>query len=335
MYSFDDGGGRSLTLRPRARRRSAAPTSSTACTSCRRRSSSTTSSFFRAERPQAGRYRQFWQVGAEALGSDDPALDAELIVLLAKLLARSACARACACASRASAAPRPRAEYREELRLPARARGPSSRRGARADRAQPTARVRLRDPGTRAVMASAPRLLDRSPPRTPSTSPRCEALLDAPASPTRSTDARPRPRLLHAHRVRVHQRRARRPVGRRRRRALRRPVELLGGPPTPGIGWAAGDRADPARVRRAPAPHRRPISYIAHGSRTRAPTPSSSRSTRARPACAQLELAGRSLKGQLKHADRLGARYVAIVLEPDSARCARWTGEQPSAAWRA
>src|SRR5689334_6756178 len=38
-------------------------------------------SFFRYERPQAGRYRHFSQVGAEALGVDDPALDAELITL--------------------------------------------------------------------------------------------------------------------------------------------------------------------------------------------------------------------------------------------------------------
>jgi len=44
------------------------------------------SSFFRHERAQAGRYRQFWQVGAEALGSEDPALDAESIVLLSELL---------------------------------------------------------------------------------------------------------------------------------------------------------------------------------------------------------------------------------------------------------
>ncbi|MBV9292880.1 MAG: histidine--tRNA ligase, partial [Frankiales bacterium] len=38
-------------------------------------------SFFRYERPQAGRYRHFSQVGAEALGVDDPALDAELVAL--------------------------------------------------------------------------------------------------------------------------------------------------------------------------------------------------------------------------------------------------------------
>ncbi|WP_037570821.1 histidine--tRNA ligase [Phaeacidiphilus oryzae] len=38
---------------------------------------------YRYERPQAGRYRQFWQVGAEAVGAEDPALDAELITLAA------------------------------------------------------------------------------------------------------------------------------------------------------------------------------------------------------------------------------------------------------------
>lgn len=37
--------------------------------------------FYRYERPQKGRYRQFSQVGAEALGAEDPALDAELIIL--------------------------------------------------------------------------------------------------------------------------------------------------------------------------------------------------------------------------------------------------------------
>ncbi len=40
-------------------------------------------SYYRYERPQAGRYRHFSQVGAEALGAEDPALDAELIILAA------------------------------------------------------------------------------------------------------------------------------------------------------------------------------------------------------------------------------------------------------------
>jgi histidyl-tRNA synthetase len=87
MFTFEDAGGRSLTLRPEG----TAPV-------CRayvehgmhkRRQPVKLwylSSFFRHERAQAGRYRQFWQVGAEALGSEEPAVDAEAIVLLATLL---------------------------------------------------------------------------------------------------------------------------------------------------------------------------------------------------------------------------------------------------------
>lgn len=41
---------------------------------------------FRAERPQRGRYREFWQIGAEALGIRDPLLDAEMIEMAVKLL---------------------------------------------------------------------------------------------------------------------------------------------------------------------------------------------------------------------------------------------------------
>ena len=126
--------------------------------------------------------------------------------------------------------------------LPARARGPScSEEVARADRPQPAARVRRRHPGTRAVMKDAPLLLDhltrrgrralRRGARAPGR--RGDLLRDRP-------DARARHRLLHAHALRVHLRRAGRPVRRRRRRALRRPGEELGLAPTPGIGWAAG-----------------------------------------------------------------------------------------------
>ena len=43
---------------------------------------------FRRERPQKGRYRQFYQIGAEVLGSDHPAIDAEVLEMLVLLLAR-------------------------------------------------------------------------------------------------------------------------------------------------------------------------------------------------------------------------------------------------------
>jgi histidyl-tRNA synthetase len=46
----------------------------------------TSGPFFRHERPQAGRFRQFHQVDAESIGSGSPLVDAELIILLSDLL---------------------------------------------------------------------------------------------------------------------------------------------------------------------------------------------------------------------------------------------------------
>jgi histidyl-tRNA synthetase len=82
MYTFQDRGGRSITLRPEGTvgalraviehglDRGALPVKLFY-----------SGAFFRAERPQAGRYRQFYSVGVEAIGSDDPALDAEIIAM--------------------------------------------------------------------------------------------------------------------------------------------------------------------------------------------------------------------------------------------------------------
>ena len=87
MYSFEDGAGRSLTLRPEG----TAPVCRAYIEHGMHKLAQPVkfwylSSFFRAEAPQRGRYRQFWQVGAEAIGSAEPETDAELIVLMAELL---------------------------------------------------------------------------------------------------------------------------------------------------------------------------------------------------------------------------------------------------------
>jgi len=83
MYSFEDRGGRELTLRPEG-------TASTVRSYVEHKMFGLPSQpvklyymgpMFRYERPQAGRYRQFVQFGVEALGSNDPAIDAEVISL--------------------------------------------------------------------------------------------------------------------------------------------------------------------------------------------------------------------------------------------------------------
>lgn len=87
MYSFTDQGGRSLTLRPEGTaqvarayvqhglHREPQPVKTWMA-----------APMFRYARPQKGRNREFWQISVEALGSPDPAIDAELITIQAQLL---------------------------------------------------------------------------------------------------------------------------------------------------------------------------------------------------------------------------------------------------------
>jgi len=82
MYTFEDRGGRSITLRPEG---TAGVLRAVIEQNLDRGQLPVkvwySGQFFRAERPQAGRYRQFYQVGIEAIGIDDPALDAEVIAI--------------------------------------------------------------------------------------------------------------------------------------------------------------------------------------------------------------------------------------------------------------
>jgi histidyl-tRNA synthetase len=82
MYTFSDRGERSLTLRPEG---TAGVVRAVLEHNLHRGQLPVkvwyAGPFFRAERPQAGRYRQFSQVGIEAIGSDDPAVDAEVITI--------------------------------------------------------------------------------------------------------------------------------------------------------------------------------------------------------------------------------------------------------------
>ena len=82
MYAFEDRGGRQIALRPEG---TAGVVRSVIEHSLDRGPLPVklwyAGPFFRAERPQHGRYRQLQQVGVEAIGSEDPALDAEVVAL--------------------------------------------------------------------------------------------------------------------------------------------------------------------------------------------------------------------------------------------------------------
>ncbi len=90
MYTFEDRDGSSLTLRPEA-------TASVMRAYIEHRLDQKPGlqklyyigPMFRRERPQKGRYRQFFQIGAEAIGSDSPAVDAEVIEMVLEVLKRA------------------------------------------------------------------------------------------------------------------------------------------------------------------------------------------------------------------------------------------------------
>jgi len=90
MYTFDDRDGSSLTLRPEN-------TASVIRAYIEHRLDQRPGvqklyymgPMFRRERPQKGRYRQFYQIGAEAIGSESPMVDAEVIAMVIEILERS------------------------------------------------------------------------------------------------------------------------------------------------------------------------------------------------------------------------------------------------------
>ena len=316
MYTFDDGGGRSLTLRPEG----TAPVCRAYLEHGMHKLVQPVklwywSSFYRAEAPQRGRYRQFWQVGAEAIGSPTAETDAELIVLLSELL-DAAGVRGTRLRLSSLGTPATRAEYRDELQAYLR---------AHEDRLAEDVRSRIdlnpmrafdsSDPGTRAVMRDAPKLLDRLDPEDAEHFAQVCALLDDAGiryelDPTlvRGLDYYTRTLWEFTSEELGAQSGV---GGGGRYDGL---IELLDGPPTPGVGWAAGIDRMLLASREITAGTELVDLFVALA-RPEAARAGFELAREARRAGlqAQLELARRSLKGQLRHADRIGARYVAII----------------------
>jgi histidyl-tRNA synthetase len=316
MFTFRDASDRSLTLRPEG----TAPV-------CRayvehgmhkRRQPVKLwylSSFFRHERAQAGRYRQFWQVGAEALGSEDPAVDAESIALLAELL-REMGVREVRLRMSSLGGADARAEYRERLQEHLR---------EHAERLSDDVRSRIElnplrafdseHAGTRAVMATAPRLLEYLDEDDARHFAEVRALLDE-ASVAYDVDSTLVRGLDYYTRTVFEFTSdalgAQSGVGGGGR--YDGLVERLGGRPTPGMGWAAGvERILLAGDREHVAETAVDVFIALEDEAARRSAFGLLEAARSAGLHAQMELAGRSLKGQLGHADALGARFVAIV----------------------
>jgi histidyl-tRNA synthetase len=318
MYTFDDGGGRSLTLRPEG----TAPVARAYVEHGMHRLPQPVklwylSTFYRAEQPQKGRYRQFWQVGAEAVGTEAPETDAELIVLLAELL-EAMVVKGVNLRLSSLGSPETRAEYREQL---------TRYLHAREDQLAPEVRNRIdlnplrafdsSDARTQAVMREAPKLLDQLTQEDAEHFACVRELLDAAGiryevDPTlvRGIDYYTRTLFEFTSDALG----AQSAVGGGGR--YDRLVEQIGGPPTPACGWAAGVERillSGTDTPIAPDPVDLFVALARRGSASATGAFVLSREARRAGLAAQLELAGRSLKGQLKQADRIGARYVAIV----------------------
>jgi histidyl-tRNA synthetase len=315
MFTFEDKGGRSITLRPEG----TAPICRAYLEHGMQKLAQPvklfySGPFFRHERPQAGRYRQFHQVGAEAIGSDSSLADAEAIVLLSDLLAELGVPGVELRLGSLGSLEARRA-YLEELKAHLHAHeGELSEDVRERIDLNPLRAFDSDDEGTRAAMASAPTIVERLEGADAEHFAEVRALLDAAGvayaiDPTlvRGLDYYTRTifsfvcdRLGAQSEI----------GGGGRYDGL---IEQLGGPPTPAVGWAAGiERILLALGEAAEAPGRDAF-IAAADEEQRHRAMALAGELRHAGISAEVDLAGRGLKGQLKHADRIGARRVVIL----------------------
>ena len=315
MYTLQDGSGDSLTLRPEG----TAPVVRSYLEHGMHKEPQPVklwylSNFFRYERPQAGRFRQFWQIGAEAIGSADPAVDAELILLLGELL-EAIGARDVKLVIASLGQPESRAAYREELQAYLRAHQDqlSEEVVSRID-LNPLRAFDAKHEPTQRVMAGAPRLIDRLPQEDLDHFAEVQDLLRAAelnytvdTTLVRGLDYYTRTLFeFQSGSLEAAQNTL---GGGGRYDGL---AEQIGGPPTPGMGWAAGvERMLMASTQPQPIEPQVDL-YVAYEAGHKAAAFRLAADARSAGHTARLELAGRSLKGQLKQASRTRARYVAI-----------------------
>ena len=311
MFTFEDQGGRSLTLRPEA--------TASVCRAYLEHGMQqwaqpvklwTEGPFFRHERPQAGRYRQFTQINAEAVGSDSPLVDAELILLAGDIVAELG-VEGVRLQLGSLGTPETRAAYLDELRAYLRAHENelSDEVRGRID-ANPLRAFDADHEGTRKVMEAAPTLMDRLDPGDAEHFAEVRALLDRNGvsydiDPTlvRGLDYYTRT-LFEFECERLG---AQSGIGGGGR--YDGLIEQLGGSPTPGCGWALGvDRIALALEGQAEAAadeERNGVFVVAEdANRERALTLVTE--LRRAGLAADLDLAGRAIKGQMKQADRVG-----------------------------
>ncbi|HEV2178443.1 MAG TPA: histidine--tRNA ligase [Terriglobia bacterium] len=324
MYTFEDRDHESLTLRPEA-------TASVVRSYIEHNLANEgglhklyyTGPMFRRERPQKGRYREFTQIGAEVLGSDHPAIDVELLEMLALLLERVGI-REFSLLINSVGCGRCRAEYIKVLRQALE--GVKSQMCADCQRRAETNPLRVLDckvPEDQPIIEALPKILDYLDPE-------CRQHFEAVKSglDERGITYQVTPRLVRGldYYTRTTFEITSNVLGAQnallgggRYDGL---SEIIGGPPTPGIGFSIGqDRlvvaVEAAGLLKAADGVAAYIAWIGEG--TLAPASSLARDLRREGLRIEIAYEPMKLKKSLGIASKLGARYTIIIGEGELA----------------
>ena len=315
-YTFADRGGRSLTLRPEG----TAPICRAYIEHGLHREPQpqklyTIGPMWRYDRPQKARYREHWQLSVEAIGSDDPTVDAEVIQLYEELLRRLRVSNyALELNSIGDRNCRP--AYVERLSAWLDEHDAELDDEARAKRLTTPLRVfDVKSDRVQAVLAGAPKIGDSLCDACRQHFTRVREYLDAygvryELVPTlvRGLDYYTRTTFE----FKSEDLGAKDTIcGGGRYDGL---IEEIGGPPTPGIGFGAGLERLLLSIGEPPARERHTdVFFVVDETTDRARILPLLAELRRRGLCADMDYAGRSAKGQLTQASRLGAGWTVIV----------------------
>jgi histidyl-tRNA synthetase len=325
MYTFEDLGGRSMTLRPEG----TAPV----CRAYVEYGMHTLpqpvklyyhAPMFRYESPQSGRFRQHYQLGVEAFGSQAPELDAEVIGVLAALY-RELGLSGIDLRINSMGCKECRPVYSAALREFLEAAG-ETLCGECRDRAQlnPLRTFDCKVPACKAALETAPRLPDYLCPACAEHHSRVKACLEVQGitfiedhTLVRGMDYYTRTTFEFQSSLLGAQSGI---GGGGRYDDL---VAAIGGPETPGVGFGTGvERILLAVARSAaevPSPPA-PVAYlVAMGEGTRGEVFALAHAMRSNGVVVELDYVGRSAKGQMKQAGRTGARFAVIIGEAEMA----------------
>jgi histidyl-tRNA synthetase len=317
MFTFEDLGGRSVTLRPEG----TAPIARAYLEHGMHKLPQPVKlwylgPYFRHERPQAGRFRQFNQIGAEAIGSDSPLVDAELIMLLDELL-RSLEVPALRLRLGSLGSPEARASYREDLKAYLRLRQDDLAKEVRERIDEnPLRAFDSKDEGMQAMRPGAPTMLDRLDDEDAEHFAAVRNLLEHAGIAYELDGTLVRGLDYYTRTVfsfECEQLGAQSEIGGGGR--YDRLIEELDGPPIAAAGWAAGVERILLALGEEHEMQPHDVFVAADdGQRERALAIVSE--LRHAGLRAELDLAGRSLKGQMRQADRLRAAH-AVILDTD------------------